>query len=113
MSMISLPAVGVYRFSRSSILIGLLIFFCALALESAYPTTKELSQIVTPDLQPVGNLSPSFQKKSRIRISSRLRLGLQDGLKLRYFREFSQPRRSLAANLLCSKKHQWLLIRMF
>jgi hypothetical protein len=65
MGMISLPPVGMYRFSRSSIPIGLLLFFCAFALESAYATTKGLSQILTPNVQPVGNLSPSFQWQAK------------------------------------------------
>jgi hypothetical protein len=44
---------------------GVAIAFVVALLPSARPTTKGLSQIVTPDLQPEGDLSLSFQTQSQ------------------------------------------------
>ena len=115
MSMISLPAVGVYHFSRSSILIGLLIFFCAFALESAYATTKGLSQILTPDVQPVGNLSPSFQwqaKEIAHPYQFQAEIGLTRWYEVAVF-QGSASRDDLWLQTCLLQKVPWLLIRMF
>lgn len=53
-----------------------MLMFCR---STAYPTTKGLSQIVTPDLQPPGDLSLSFQAQSA-RIANPYELQAEMGL---------------------------------
>src|ERR1700730_2002842 len=65
MSFNFVPLVGTYRPSRSISLIGALFFFLVFVSASAHATTKGLSQIVTPDVQPVGDLSLSFQWQAK------------------------------------------------
>ena len=41
------------------------LLYCVLVIRSGFATTKGLSQIVTPDVQPEGDLSVSFQAQDR------------------------------------------------
>ena len=56
-----------------------LLAMLMLCRSTAYPTTKGLSQIVTPDLQPPGDLSLSFQAQSA-RIANPYELQAEMGL---------------------------------
>jgi len=63
----------------SNLLIGVTALFIFLTAGPAHATTKGLSQIVTPDLQPVGVLSVSAQAQSR-RIGNPYQFQLELGL---------------------------------
>src|SRR6266571_5313002 len=65
---------------RPAVAFCLLILIASLATAvSSFATTKGLSQIVTPDLQPAGDLSLSFQAQSE-RIGNPYELGAELGL---------------------------------
>ena len=78
---------------RLSVVIVVTIFAILTTVSSSFATTKGLSQIVTPDLQPKGDLSLSFQIQDK-RIANpyqlQAELGLTDWAEVAVFRGF-QP----------------------
>lgn len=79
-------------------LVALLLLACA--CPAAYPTTKGLSQIVTPDLQPPGSLSLSAQAQARVIGNPwqlQAELGLTDWAELAVFQGFSPDEQILNA----------------
>ena len=71
---------------------------------TAYPTTKGLSQIVTPDLQAPGDLSLSFQAQSE-RIANpyelQAEMGLTNWAEFAVFQGFKPTNKSSAQSWVC------------
>jgi hypothetical protein len=90
---------------------GLMIAFVSATMPLAEATTKGLSQIVTPDLQPEGDLSLSFQIQDK-RIANpyqlQAELGLTEWAEVAVFRGFQPESRRHSRGLLrfCSR-HEW------
>ena len=89
---------------------GLIIVVCAMG--EAHATTKGLSQIVTPDLQPEGQLSLSFQAQAR-EISNPYQLqaeiGLTSWLEMSAFEGLSPDEQILSTQIGLVKQGPWLL----
>jgi hypothetical protein len=87
-----------------------------LMTEPANATTKGLSQIVTPDLQPVGELSLSFQAQAR-RISNpyelQAELGITRWLETAVFQGLSPSEQILSAQLALLQRGPYLLTTGF
>src|SRR2546421_12485727 len=90
--------------------IFLLIIAAAIDISSA--TTKGLSQIVTPELQPEGDLSLSFQAQDQ-KIANpyeiQLELGLTKGAEIAVFKGFKPDEFIFATELGLIQKPPWLL----
>jgi hypothetical protein len=65
--------------ARLSVVIVVIVFAILTTVSSSFATTKGLSQIVTPDLQPAGDLSLSFQIQDK-RIANPYQLQAELGL---------------------------------
>jgi hypothetical protein len=89
---------------------GLVIGVCALG--EAHATTKGLSQIVTPDLQPEGQLSLSFQAQAR-QIANPYQLqaeiGITSWLEASVFQGLSPGEQILGTELGLVQREPWLL----
>jgi len=86
------------------------------ALGEAQATTKGLSQIVTPDLQPEGQLSLSFQAQGR-EISNPLQLqaelGITSWLEAAVFQGLSPNEQILSTQVGLIQREPWLLTTGF
>jgi hypothetical protein len=104
------PPVGYKTRVRAAVLLSVAIFPWAISTASA--TTKGLSQIVTPDLQPEGDLSISAQIQSE-RIANpyeaQFELGLTRWAEIALFKGFKPNDVILATELSLIKKDPWLL----
>jgi hypothetical protein len=113
MSINSVPMPG----KRLSItLIGFLSFLCAFAPASSYATTKGLSQIVTPDVQPVGELSLSFQwqgKEIGNPYEFQAELGLTKWFEVAVFQGLQPAETIFGCQLALLQKDPWLLTTGF
>jgi hypothetical protein len=91
-------------------LILFLVLFCAAS--SSWATTKGLSQIVTPDLQPEGDLSLSFQAQDR-RIANpyelQAELGLTKWAEAAVFKGFKPNELIFATEIGLLRKEPYLL----
>ena len=89
-------------------LLAVLVF----ARSTAYPTTKGLSQIVTPDLQAPGDLSLSFQAQSE-RIANpyelQAELGLTNWFEVAAFQGFKPNEQIFGTEVGLLTKEPWLL----
>ncbi len=89
-----------------------LIIVAAGAAQSAWGTTKGLNQIVTPDIQPKGVLTLSFQEQdTHIGNSNELQweLGLTKRFEVAVFQGFSPPQTILNAEFGVVQKPPFLL----
>jgi hypothetical protein len=83
-----------------------------LASAPALATTKGLSQIVTPDLQPEGELSLSAQAQAKhigIPFQAQAEIGLTSWLEVAAFQGFDPSEQIFGAELQLVKKDPWLL----
>src|ERR1022692_631107 len=99
--------------SCSKKLCTLLVLACSVFLStSAYATTKGLSQIVTPDLQPEGDFSLSFQAQSE-KIANPYQiqgeLGLTKWAEIAVFKGFEPNELIFATELALIQKEPYLL----
>jgi hypothetical protein len=91
-----------------------LILFAAVGLvsQSVQATTKGLSQIVTPDLQPEGDLSLSFQAQD-MRIANpyefQAELGVTKWAEIAIFQGFKPNEEIFATEIGLLRKEPWLL----
>ena len=91
-----------------------LILFAAVGLvsQSVQATTKGLSQIVTPDLQPEGDLSLSFQAQD-MRIANpyefQAELGVTKWAEVAVFQGFKPNEEIFATEIGLLRKEPWLL----
>ncbi len=96
---------------RRSVLFALLLL-SGLGLSSVHATTKGLSQIVTPDLQPVGDLSLSFQVQS-FQIANpyelQAELGLNRFLEVAVFQGFQPDEQIFGTEVGLFTKEPYLL----
>lgn len=90
----------------------LLLALCAVASVSLAATTKGLNQIVTPDIQPVGQLSLSAQVQHQIIGNSeqmQYELGLIKNFEIAVFQGFKPGETQLATELGIEQDGPWLL----
>ncbi len=89
-----------------------LVFFALVSLEHARATTKGLSQIVTPDLQPEGDVSLGAQVQSE-RIGNpyeaQLEIGLLNWAEVAVFKGFKPNELIFGAELGLWQREPWLL----
>ncbi len=93
-----------------SFLMGLIVF--ALLGQSAQATTKGLNQIVTPDIQPVGQLSLSLQLHDHAignALEAQLELGITPRFEAAYFQGFNPGDELLSVEESLIDKHPWRL----
>jgi hypothetical protein len=97
---------------RLSVVIGGTIFAILTTVSSSFATTKGLSQIVTPDLQPEGDLSLSFQiQDKRIGNPYQLQseLGLTEWGEVAVFRGFQPDEWIFGTEIGLLRKEPYLL----
>lgn len=98
------------RGANLRILFIFVFFFCA--TERIFATTKGLSEIVTPDLQPEGDLSVSFQAQDKLignPYELQTELGLTSWAEVAVFKGFQPNELIFATELGLLTKEPWLL----